>query len=170
MNSKSLDVYVLLKLGIIDEFSSYEKLGKQLVMSASEVHASVKRSIRAGLIQPQSRLPMRKPLEEFLFYGVPYVYPAISGGVVRGIATAYAAPPLVDMIQSDDLPPVWMWGEGDVKGVQIEPLHKSARLMKQKDPQFYELLALVDALRMGKRREVNLAIEELRKRLFNGSH
>lgn len=170
MVAKSLDIYVLLKLAMMEQFSSYDHLGQCLVMSASEVHAAVKRSIKAGLINPQSRLPMRKPFEEYLFHGVPYAFPAESGRVVRGVPTAYAAPPLSEMILYSDLPPVWMWGEGSAKGMSVEPLHKSARLMVQRDQGFYEVLALVDALRMGRRREQSIAVEELKRRLFDASH
>lgn len=138
-------------------------------MSSSEVHASVKRSIKAGLINPQSRMPMRKPFEEYLFHGVAYAFPSERGRVVRGVPTAYAAPPLVELISYSDLPPVWMWGEGSVKGMCVEPLHKSARHMVQRDPAFYEVLALVDVIRMGRCREYERAVEELRQRLFRAS-
>jgi hypothetical protein len=167
MVSKSLDIYVLLKLSLLDEFSSYVGLGNQLVMSASEVHASVQRSTIAGLIHPESRLPMRRPLEEYLFHGVRYAFPAPLGVATRGVPTAYAAPPLNQLIEYSDLPPVWLSGKGHVKGVRIEPLHKSAQHMQEKDPAFYEVLALVDALRMGRRREYDYAVEELKRRLFN---
>ena len=167
MISKSLDIYVLLKLSLMDEFSSYVGLGNQLIMSASEAHASVQRSISAGLIHPESRLPMRKPFEEYLFHGVRYAFPAPLGAPSRGVPTAYAAPPLNKLIEYSDLPPVWLSGKGDVKGVKIEPLHKSAQHMREKDPRFYELLALVDALRMGRRREYDRAVDELKRRLFS---
>jgi len=167
MVSKSLDIYVLLKLSLIDQFSSYVGLGNQLMMSASEVHASVQRSIIAGLIHPESRRPMRRPLEEYLFHGVQYAFPAPLGAVTRGVPTAYAAPPLNLLIEYSDLPPVWLSSKGDVKGVRIEPLHKSAQHMREKDPRFYEVLALVDALRMGRRREYDRAVEELKRRLFS---
>jgi hypothetical protein len=169
MIAKSLDVYVLLKLAVVREFSSYDHLGQRLIMSSSEVHASVKRSIKAGLINPQSRLPLRKPFEEYLFHGVPYAFPAESGAIVRGVPTAYAAPPLSDMISYAGLSPVWVWGEGIVEGMQVDPLHKSARYMVQREPAFYQLLALVDAIRMGRRREYDLAVAELRRRLFHAA-
>jgi hypothetical protein len=167
MISKSLDIYVLLKLSLMDTFSSYERLGNELMMSASEVHASVQRSIRAGLIHPESRLPMSRPFEEYLFHGVRYAFPAPLGAPSRGVPTAYAAPPLNQFIEYSDAPPVWLSGKGDVKGVRIEPLHKSAQYMREKDPALYEALALVDALRMGRRREYDFAVDELKRRLFS---
>jgi hypothetical protein len=72
---------------------------------------------------------------------------------------------LLHQVEYSDLPPVWLSGKGDVKGVRIEPLHKSAQHMREKDPDFYELLALVDALRMGRRREYDRAVDELKRRL-----
>ena len=167
MVSKSIDIYVLLKLSLLEEFSSYVGLGNKLMMSSSEVHASVQRSIAAGLIHPESRLPLHKPFQEYLFHGVQYAFPAVQGPLTRGVPTAYAAPPLNNLIEYSDLPPVWLSGQGDMKGVRIEPLHKSAQYMREKDPDFYEVLALVDALRMGRRREHNLATEELKRRLFS---
>lgn len=151
----------------MDEFESYVGLGNQLIMSSSEVHASVQRSIAAGLIHPESRLPMRSPFKEYLFHGVRYAFPAPLGAPSRGVPTAYAAPPLNQLIDYSDLPPVWLSGTGDVKGIRIEPLHKSAQFMREKDPAFYEVLTLVDALRMGRRREYDLAVKELQRRLFN---
>ena len=38
----------------------------------------------------------------------------------------------------------------------------------QVDAQLYELLALVEAFRVGRTREKNIAIEELKKRFFDG--
>lgn len=169
MVSKSLDVYVLLNLSLRKSFSSYDQLAKELMMSSSEAHASVKRSIEARLINPQTRLPVKAAVEEYLFHGVPYAFPAELGNVSRGVPTAYAAPPLSGLISSSDLPPVWMCGDGSVKGRCIEPLHKSARYMADMNPAFYEVLALVDALRMGRRREKALAETELRRRLFNAT-
>jgi hypothetical protein len=60
---------------------------------------------------------------------------------------------------------VWPHSEGTVRGQAIEPLHASIPLIYQYDLKFYELLALTDALRIGRARERNIAIEELKKRL-----
>jgi len=52
-----------------------------------------------------------------------------------------------------------------VKGYAIEPLYSSVTVAVKSDPVLYELLALVDALRMGRARERKLAEEELKHRL-----
>ncbi len=165
MIAKSLDVVVLLKLFLTNKRKSYAELSKELFISASEVHAAVRRGISAGLIDPESQLPLRKPFEDYLIHGVRYAFPARSGRVARGMPTAHAAPPLSAKISSNDLPPVWPDPEGLVKGVAIEPLYTSVPAAAKSDPGLYELLALVDALRIGRARERKLAEDELKLRL-----
>ncbi len=121
MHANSLDVVVLLKLVVDGRVKTYAELSKELGMSASEIHAAVRRGVEAGLIEPQSRQPLRKPLEEYLLHGVRYAFPARRGPVARGIPTAYAAP-LASQFPSDELPPVWPDPEGHVKGYSIDPL------------------------------------------------
>jgi hypothetical protein len=78
--------------------------------------------------------------------------------------TASAAPPLSKKISQADLPPVWVDPEGTVKGFSFEPLYSSVPSAVKSDPALCEILALVDALRMGRARELKLA-EELSQRL-----
>jgi hypothetical protein len=165
MIAKSLDIVVLLKLLLVRRKSPYAQLSQELGISASEIHAAVRRGIAAGLIDPESRLPLRKPLQDYLLHGVRYAFPAKLGPVVRGLPTAYAARPLSDKISSNDLPPVWPDPEGDIRGVAVEPLYGSVAKAAKRDSLLYELLALVDALRIGRARERNLAEEELKQRI-----
>jgi len=163
--AKSLDIVVLLKLLLDGKKRPYAQLSQELGISASEIHAAVRRGIEAGLIDPESRLPLRKPLEEYLLHGVRYAFPAKPGPVSRGMPTAHAAPPLSEKISSDDLPPVWPDPLGTVRGVAVEPLYSSVVKATKADSLLYELLALVDALRIGRARERNLAAEELKQRI-----
>ncbi len=165
MIAKSLDIVVLLKLLLERRKSPYAQLSEELGISASEIHAAVRRGIAAGLIDPESRLPLRKPLQDYLLHGVRYAFPAKLGPVVRGLPTAYAARPLSDKISSNDLPPVWPDPEGNIRGVAVEPLYGSVTKAAKRDSLLYELLALVDALRIGRARERNLAEEELKQRI-----
>jgi DNA-binding Lrp family transcriptional regulator len=167
MTAKSLDIVVLLKLLLEGDRKkrSYAALSKELHISASEIHASVRRGIAAGLINGTSRLPLRKPLEDYLIHGVRYAFPAKPGPLARGIPTAYAAPPLSEKISSDDLPPVWPDAEGSVRGYAIVPLYSSVPAAAKSDSLLYEYLALVDALRIGRARERRFAEEELKHRL-----
>jgi hypothetical protein len=55
-------------------------------------------------------------------------------------------------------------------GMLIEPLYPKQTEAIQEDPLFYELLALVDVIRVGKVREVKYAVAELKKHLNEPSH
>ena len=56
---------------------------------------------------------------------------------------------------------------GEIRGLSIEPLHPSAPRAASRDPRFYELLALVDVLRLGGPREKALAEKELHQRFMS---
>ena len=64
-----------------------------------------------------------------------------------------------------ELPPVWPYADGKVRGYSFAPLHKNVPQAALADERLYELLALVDALRNGQARERNLASQELTRRL-----
>ena len=100
-----------------------------------------------------------------------YLFPGGKGALTRGVPTAYAASPLKEQIAPDGEPvPVWPCAEGTVRGYSFSPLHKNAPLAALEDQRFYELLALVDALREGRARERELAGRELKLRLEASGH
>lgn len=165
---KPQDVVVLLKLAILREHWSYPSLGLALGMSASEVHAAVRRAAHSGLMDESTKRPHRRALVEFLVHGLRYVFPAERGGITFGLPTSYAAPPLRARIrrQADaDAVPVWPDAEGYTRGEELRPLYKSVPQAAHRDRKLYELLALVDAIRSGRAHERTVAIEELRNRL-----
>jgi hypothetical protein len=86
--------------------------------------------------------------------------------MVRGIPTAHSAEPLKSMlmVNPDDVY-VWATPNGKVRGQAIQPLYRSVPQAITDDPQLYELLCLVDALRVGRVREQKIAASELIKRL-----
>lgn len=163
----SQDVVVLAKLvGYGGGRPPIARVSADLVLSPSQVHASLKRLERSRLIDTQTARPLLKAVEEFLLHGVKYAFPVQRGQTTRGVPTAYAAPPLSDQIvDNGDLPPVWPDPDGEVRGATLEPLHKAAPKAARKDPVLYELLALIDALRDGRARERRLAEQELSARL-----
>ena len=150
----------------------YARLAAELGMSASEVHASVKRAAAAGLlhgIELQYR-PNRTALEEFLVHGLKYTFPPQRGAVSRGVPTSYAAEPLRSLVtRSSDLEPVWPHPNGKQRGISFSPLYKAAPAAALRDRQFYEYLALADAMREGRARDRKIAERELHRRL-SGAH
>ena len=144
------------------------QLASALGLSSSQVHASLKRLEKSRLIAPPADggRPIVHAVEEFLIYGLKYVFPAQRGEVTRGIPTAHAAPPLDRHFPpGGDLPPVWADPEGTVRGTSLDPLHKMVPAATRKDPALYELLSLIETLRDGRARERQLAERELATRL-----
>jgi hypothetical protein len=169
MNLKPQDVVVLLKLSVYGQKRpTFAQIAKDIMMSASEIHAAIKRAKAARLLH-QSEMCDRlnvSALEEFLIHGVKYAFPVERGGLTRGIPTSYAAAPLNQLIVSSDEPiPVWPYPEGDKRGIALTPLYKTVPKAALLDPELYKYLALVDAIRDGRVRERNLAEQELSKLL-----
>jgi hypothetical protein len=159
------DIVVLLKIAAKGNLGWLMKdLANELSISSSEISESLHRSALAGLLAADKQRLLTSALLEFLIYGLKYVYPQKPGALVRGLPTGHSAEPLHGLIQSDEQY-VWPWAEGTVRGQSIQPLHPSVPDACQRDSRLYELLALTDALRIGKSREHKLAIAALEKRL-----
>ncbi len=160
-----IDILILLK--IVRQGSEpwfQQSMANELFISQSEISKSIKRSQYAGLIDPGGKKVMRQGLMEFLQYGIRYVFPQQPGPVMRGIPTAHSMSPLNQEIDSNE-DYVWPSGTGQVRGHSIIPLYASVVKAVQHDQPLHELLALVDALRVGRSRERNLAIEFLKQRI-----
>ncbi|MBA2523869.1 MAG: hypothetical protein H0V25_11155 [Solirubrobacterales bacterium] len=163
---KPQDIVVLLKLVAEEEGWTFDSLANQLSMSVSAVHRSLSRAAAAGLYEPADKQVAAQALLEFLVHSVKYLFPASMGGEARGIPTAWAAPPLSDLIASAGKgAPVWPDPRGSVRGIAMEPIHPKAPGAAQKDPLLGEMLALVDAVRLGGARQSDIAVSELASRL-----
>lgn len=165
---KPQDLLVLLALAARGAAVTYADLAAQTGLAGSAVHASLKRAAAAGLVKYQERQPvlLKPQLREFVVFGAKYAFPAVSGRLTRGIATAYAASPLNTVIApSSDPPPVWPHKNGKTRGIGLIPLYPSVPEAALRDEKLYALLALFDALRSGQARERNLAQSMLEERL-----
>lgn len=165
---KPQDLYVLLKLSLLNGTPwTYASVANALHMSGSEVHGSVKRCSQAGLYNATQRRPIRSSLLEFVVHGARYAFAPGRTGVVNGVPTSYAAPVMASKIvaPANDIAPVWAHVEGSIRGEGIEPLHNSAPVAAREDGKLYDLLALVDAIRIGRTRERRVAENLLKLRL-----
>jgi DNA-binding Lrp family transcriptional regulator len=166
MATKPQDVLVALKLTLGGGPPKYAELGQALGISASEAHAAVRRLLQAGLIDPETKRVRTEALREFLEHGVPYAFPASPQEMTRGMPTAWAAPVMAqEFNSSDQVQPVWADPQGSVQGASVRPLYASVPGAARRDPKLYELLALVDALRIGRARERAMAAEKISRRL-----
>ena len=164
--TKPQDIVVALKLCLSGEGKSFAVLAAELGMSASEVHGSFGRLTEARLLDPDTRKIRHKALKEFLCYGVPYAFPVQLRESTRGIPTAWAAPAMAGKVAvTENEVPVWPEPDGTRKGLAVEPLYSSVPVAAKNDPALYDLLALVDVLRIGRARERAIAEKEIDKRL-----
>jgi DNA-binding Lrp family transcriptional regulator len=171
MFTKPQDIVVALKLSLRAAHLSYAELGRDLGMSASEVHAAVRRLQEARLLDPETKQVRLEAFRNFLVHGVPYAFPVSLKAITRGMPTAWAAPAMSDKISSSDqMPPVWPDPDGKVQGTAVQPLYASVPGAARRDPELYHLLALVDALRIGRARERALAEKEINQRLTHHAH
>jgi hypothetical protein len=182
---KPQDIVILLKILSTmtlskdhpEEQLSQNTLATYLCMSVSEVNAGIKRLALSGLLGPTLNrdarnkivfLPIKAACEECLISGVKYFFPVKFGTYTRGIATSYAAPIFKQYIsQGKDPIPVWPYEKGDQRGLVLEPLYRSVpdSLVQYPDQLFYDLLALIDAIRSGRARERDVAIKILKEKL-----
>lgn len=173
---KPQDVVVLAKLVVHqgDMSLTQNSIATDLCLSPSQINSAFKRLVAAGLITPYQ--PPLKPqviiqaAEEFFIHGLKYFFPAKLDVLARGIPTSYAGPSLKkQIIAGNDPIPVWPFGEGTERGVALKPLYPSVPLAitKNPDPAFYDLLTLIDAIRGGRAREKQIAVQKVSEILKN---
>lgn len=162
MELKPQDLLVLFKqVTQPSQTRTYAALAEALQMSASQAHRSVQRCLASGLALSKGRgewQVVRSALLEFAVHGVRYVFPATLGPSRRGIPTSFGALPLsrhINSVAGDA--PVWAHPRGTLKGPSVSPICPTAPDAALADPALHELLALLDALRIGRARERDLA-------------
>jgi len=162
------DILVLLKIISMKnpEWLNLD-IANSLKISQSEVSEALNRCKIARLIDGDKRKIYLNSFKEFLIYGLKYVFPAEPGAIVRGIPTAHSANPIKELISQGSENYVWPYSKGILRGQSIEPLYDTIPMVVQDDILFYELLAILDTLRIGRVREIKIAINELDKRLKN---
>ncbi|RYE39028.1 MAG: hypothetical protein EOP48_26280 [Sphingobacteriales bacterium] len=85
--------------------------------------------------------------------------------MVTGIATAHSHP-FYQKYFSSELNYAWPDENGDIRGLAIQPLYKNVVKAVKQDEKLYLLLASIDILRVGKTRELKIAIDQLRKAIL----
>ena len=139
-------------------------LSASLYISPSEISESLNRSMIVKLISSDKRKVMKNALLRFIENGLPFVFPAEPGAISRGIPTAHSAPSLKEHFSSEEVY-VWPDASGSIKGQIINPLYPNLIKAAKEDERLYELLTLIDAIRVGKVRESQKAIELLKAKI-----
>jgi len=161
------DILVLIKL-LVSQDRKWRQidLARELGLSQYEISAALKRAEYSGFLDSLKKRINKSALEEFLLHGLKYVYPVKPGAVCRGIPTSHSAPPISKhIVSSPNDQYVWPHGDGEVRGQGITPLYDSVPYAAIRDVKLYEFLALIDALRVGRARERQIAADEIKSRL-----
>jgi hypothetical protein len=164
---KGQDVVVLLKLLGSAEQPPVRDLASQLGFDAAGTHRALGRLDEAGLYSAGHRRIYRAAAEEFLIHAAKFSFPARWGSEARGIPTSWAAEPLKgELVEPAGLSPVWPYSKGTVRGLELEPLHPMVPGAALADPELWQRLALVDALRSNdSARTTQLAAKLLKERI-----
>lgn len=162
------DIVILLK--IIEKQNGWlsKEISEELKISASEISESLNRSSLSGLLSPDKKKVMKSAFLSFLQFGVRYVFPVEPGPIERGIPTGHSGDILKEYFLSEETY-VWPSRKGRAKGQSIAPLYPNQIFAVENHKMLYDMLTLVDAIRIGKVRECEKSVELLQE-LFEGHY
>lgn len=149
--------------------SGVRAIADAIGISAGEVSKGTKRLIASRLVVERDKNLFAEAgaLLEWLCYGVRYAYPQEPAGYGRGMATSWNCP----LLESEMVPPVpplvWLTPGGEVEGALIKPIHESVPFAASHDARLYQALSMLEAIRVGKPRELAIA-RDLLTRLVKG--
>ena len=164
--SRTAPFDIVLGLRLLQPAGTLVQLADELAVVPSQIHAALVRLTRAGLLRPNVRVTNPRALGEFVIHGVRYAFPAQRGELTLGVPTAYSAPPLSSDFDATD---VLVWAAprhpAAVQGFSVVPLYPGASKLAERSPATYQLVAMVDALRIGDPR-IRLAARERLERVL----
>lgn len=144
---------------------TYADLARDVGISQGEAHNAVERCGRAQIITPGGAVSKRA-LRDLLCVAMPRVFYAVRGSRTTGLLTSVHAPPLEGKFDSTPAAPVvWEDADGTDEGDGLPPLYPSVPHAARGDHVVYELMALVDVIRIGGPQERNQAAALIEKRL-----
>jgi hypothetical protein len=170
---KSQDILVVFKIiSLKEEQFTHSKAASSILISQSEFSSSLRRLEKCGLFNTKKNSVHSLTLLNFALYGIPVVFPVQRGTNIFGMPTAWSAFPLNTVVLQSAETCVWPFAnvgalrvEGTTKGVSVLPIHKSMPEAAVNDQKLYQLLTLLDAMRLGKAREKEIAFTFLKKEL-----
>ena len=157
------DLVIALQLAMAPS-AQFKQLSEATGISAGECHNAVRRLRLSRLLMADERRPSRDALQQFLVQGMPYAFPPIVGAGTVGVLTAHSSPAFHGTVESPDHF-VWADADGSARGQSLVPLFPRAPMLPVRNPALYELLTILDALRVGTTRVRKVAAEMLDTRL-----
>lgn len=146
---------------------NYEALAPEVAALAVQESAAIYRVARrkrgSGEDAPADNpvRPHARQLAEFALHGAKYAFAADKTPSTIGVPTSHSAPAFAGVFAPGSEDYVWPHPNGSMRGIGIEPLHHSVPFAAMRDASLYEMLALFDALRIGRARERGMAAERL---------
>ena len=140
------------------------RLSESTGLSAGECHNAVRRLRLSLLLLVDERRPSLEVLYDFLVHGAPFAFPPVLGVPTLGVPTAVSSPAFRAIIQTTE-GFVWPHADGEARGQSLIPLFPGAPTLSIRNPALYELLTIVDALRVGTTRVRKIAADLLAERL-----
>lgn len=183
---RPLDFLILCKL-VANTGRTYDFLSESLGISRSQIHKSVKMLEVCGFLGDGMRIN-KKAFLVFALGGARFSFPVEKQGICDGVSTGLRAVGFGESVGGGGggiaggggavngvvngvvVPEHLVWpceGQGDgvrVTGRGIKPLHPAA-LRATNDQKFWDLLALVDAIRVGDDKESKVAMAVMRERV-----
>ena len=133
-------------------------------ISKSAVALSLRRLAGVGLLKGDgaARRINRVAVRSLLEHSLRWIAPGTIGNWELGLPTAHAAGVLSAGLVGDADPLVIPLHHGPMRGRAVTPIHPRAPQAAGKDPKLHNLLAIVDALRVGRARDREAALAQLR--------
>jgi len=164
----------------LNDLFSVRGLGSSLGISKTEVGASLRRCMDNNLlilrnISNKNNISLiesdwiinKKALFEIIKYAVPYLYPPQQLGFDYGILTGFSAPVLSkELTSAGSSSIIWPSEYGTAYGQALEPIYKTVAFASKNDNFVYNCFALIDAYRLGKAREKDIAIKLIEKEIL----
>lgn len=135
------------------------ELATALGLSQAEISNSLKRLQESRLVLGDRKVVLPH-LEELCLHGIKYFYPARLGRKAGGVPTVGLAPPLRGELLGEETEVVWPSPRGTARATTLEPIHPSAVNAAASSERTYQLLALLDAIRIGGVRAREIASEK----------
>jgi hypothetical protein len=157
------DLVVACQLAITPE-EKFINIANYTGISAGECHNAVRRLRLARILLSSERRPATDILHNFLVHGAPFAFPAVLGSSTIGVLTAHSAPTFHPSVETAERI-VWPYADGKVRGQSLIPLFPAAPALATTNPPLYDVLTIIDALRVGTTRVRKVAAELLAERL-----
>ena len=157
------DIVVACQLTISPQ-AQFIQLSQSTGLSAGECHNAVRRLRQAHIVLADDRRLATDVLAGFLIDGVPFAFPPMLGAETIGIPTAHRGPAFASILEA---PEGFVWPDpgGGIRGQSLVPLFPGAPALPQMNEALYNLLTIVDALRVGTARIRRAAADLLAEQL-----